>query len=173
MPEFRLHYEENAAWKRAIAEPRLAYDDMSSSGIGIRRLQLIRCPAFEEACAYEIRQGGAEWRLFSSQVVESPPQLMLVGYNHIPIDSKVLSSFFERVVSTSLPLAPFLDGSAGLDGTLFELAIFGDKLSEWRFKWWSVSPPQWSELVAIANEMLVCFASAEDICKIDSEPLPP
>ena len=159
--EFALKQDDDAAWRRVRDEPRFAIDDVCARGIGMRRLQLIHLPSFSESVAFEIRQAGQEWRLFRSRVAESFPALRLVGYDQVHFDSEVLASLFARVTVLSLPLAPYLNNGCGLDGDLYHLAIFGDMYSEWRFKWWSESPPQWQPLVDLANEMLHLFSSIE------------
>jgi hypothetical protein len=59
----------------------------------------------------------------------------------VPIGAGVLASFFARVVSLSLPIAPYLIEMGGADGAIFQLAVFGDLNSEWRLQWWSEPPP--------------------------------
>lgn len=157
--EFALKRDDDKSWLRARNEPRLAIDDVHARGIGMRRLQLLCLPSFDESLAFEVRQASSEWRLYSSRIAESWPTLRLTGYDHIQIDSETLATFFSRVTALSLPLAPYLNDSLGLDGTMFHLAIFGDMFSEWRFQWWSDAPPQWQPLVEIANEMLHMFAT--------------
>ena len=43
---------------------------------------------------------------------------------------------------------------------MYELALFGDLYSEWRFRWWSEWPAQWRPLVELAAEMHAAFAAA-------------
>lgn len=157
--ELAMKREDDEAWLRVRNEPRLAIDDVHARGIGMRRLQLLCLPSFDDPQAFEMRQAGLEWRLYSSRVAESWPTLRLTGYDHIQVDSETLASFFSRVSALSFPLVPYLNDSCGLDGTMFHLAVFGDMFSEWRFQWWSNSPPQWQPLVEISNEMLRVFTS--------------
>jgi hypothetical protein len=157
--EFRLKQEDDALWRRARTEVRLAIDDIHARGIGVRRIQLIRCPSFEPSQAYEVRQGGDEWRLYGSDVVEAWPHLKLTGYDQISIPSELLAAFFSRLTTISLPLAPD-GGGGGTDGETYHLAVFSEWFSHWRFQWWSVWPPQWKPIVEIANEMLDIFAKA-------------
>jgi hypothetical protein len=124
----------------------------------MRRLQLLFLPSFDEPLAFEIRQAGDEWRLFRSRVAETRPT-QLVGYDHISFESDKLAAFFARVCALSLPLAPYLNQAAGIDGDMYHLAVFGDMYTEWRFQWWSESPPQWRPLVDLAHEMLSAFSS--------------
>jgi hypothetical protein len=44
---------------------------------------------------------------------------------------------------------------------MYQLAVFGDLWSSWRFQWWSEAPAAWRPLVAIAEEMIAAFAAAE------------
>jgi len=98
-------------------------------------------------------QLGAEWHLYESEVVQSSPEIQLLGYRSLTVGSDVLASYFGRVVALSLPVSPDLSSHAGVDGTTTQLAVFGDVDSGWRFQWWSESPPQWQPLVALAREM--------------------
>ena len=153
--------EDNAKWQRHIAERRPATRDVLPIGpvLGIRRLQLITCPSFESAHAWEVRASKSEWRLFRTQVVESWPDVQLVGYDPVDFSSEQLSGYFDRIISLTLPLCPDLSGGGGLDGTTHQLAVFGDLYSSWRYQWWSEPPPQWSPLVAIASDMITAFSA--------------
>ena len=153
---------DDAAWQQIQSTARSAVSDVEAPGIGQRRLQLIVCPSadFEEGQAWEIRQNHQAWWLFRSEVIESLPNVQLIDYRPVLIDPAVLSSFFSRVIALSLPIAPDLDDTAGLDGEIQQLAVFGDMLSECRFQWWSVPPLQWKPLVDLAGEMLNVFAPA-------------
>lgn len=156
--EFILQQQDDADWQRVRSETRAAICDVRARGIGHRRLQLIVCPSFEDGQAWEIRQQ-VEWRLFRSEVVDPWPNVQLIGYDPISIDPALLSSFFKRAVSLSLPIAPFLNDMEGLDGEITQIAIFGG-FSECRFQWWSESPPEWKPLVDLTAEMLKTFESA-------------
>ena len=160
--EYRLQQEREADWHRARIVPRLAMDDVTAVGIGPRRLQLIVCPSFNEGLAWEVRQQESKWSLFRSRVVSPWPAVQLAGYDPVPIESSVLSSLFDRVVALRVPVLPDLSGMAGVDGTITQLAVFGDMWFELRFQWWSEAPAQWRPLIEIADEMLRAFSAAED-----------
>ena len=81
----------------------------------------------------------------------------MLGYERLPYEPARLSKFFEKLTAISLPLTPYINNYAGVDGTLFQLAVFGDLYSSWRFHWWEDAPPQWYLLVEIANEMVAAF----------------
>ena len=157
--ELMLRQADDADWERVRTQPRPAHADAHARGIGLRRLQLIVAPSFETAMVWEVRQG-REWQLVRPQVVESEPVLQVVGHEVVPFASASLAAYFERVVSLTLPLRPDLSGCGGADGTLYELAVFGDLYSEWRFQWWSGWPAQWRPLVELAAEMHAAFATA-------------
>lgn len=55
---------------------------------------------------------------------------------------------------------PDLSGMGGADGSNYELAVFGDLYSEFRFQWWSEPPAEWKPLVTIATEMIKAFLIA-------------
>jgi hypothetical protein len=159
-----VHREQDAAdWDRARTVSRPAASDVHVRGIGLRRLQLIVCPPFGGDRAWEVRQRQEQWWLFASRVVAPWPAVQFVGYDPVPFDPAVLSSYFARIVALTLALSPDLSGWGGADGTISQLAVFGGLFSEWRFQWWSQSPPQWQPLVAIAGEMLAAFSAAEDV----------
>jgi hypothetical protein len=144
---------------RTAARP--ATSDVFARGIGIRRLQLIVCPSFSDSAAWEVRQLQDEWTLFRSRVVDPWPAVQLVGYEPIAIDPAVLFSFFARVIGLTLPISPDLSGMGGCDGTVRQLAVFGDLSSEWHFQWWSQPPEQRKPLTDVAAEMEKTFSVAE------------
>ena len=156
--DFILNQQDDTDWKRVQSETRLAIRDVHARGIGQRRLQLIECPSFGHGQAWEVRQS-VDWCLYRSKVVGSRPEVRLVGYDAIAIESDLLSSFFNRAVSLSLPIAPFLSDRGGADGDITQIAIFGG-FSESRFQWWNDSPPEWKPLVDLAAEMLDVFKVA-------------
>jgi hypothetical protein len=122
-------------------------------------MQLIVAPSFEEVSVWEVRQG-REWQLICPRVVETEPALRVVGHEVVPFPSDALAAYFERVVSLTLPLRPDLSGHGGADATVYELAMFGDLYSEWRFRLWSDWPAQWRPLVEVAAEMHAAFLAA-------------
>ncbi len=155
--EWMLRQAEEATWERIRNEPRPVHEDVG--GIGPRRLQLIVAPSFEDVAVWEVRQAG-EWRLVHPRVVETTPVLRVVGHDLVPFASSALAAYFERVTSLTLPLRPDLTGQAGLDGTRYELAVFGDLFSAFRFQWWSDGPEQWRPLMQLADEMHAAFSAA-------------
>jgi hypothetical protein len=129
-------------------------------GSGTARIQLIHLPSFSNPVFWEVCQLGVQWLLYSSKVVDPGwPTLRVQGYEPVPFDGKRLRSFFDRLTSLSLPVAPDLSNRAGVDGASTQLALFGDLHSRVRFEWWSEYPPAWQPLVEIANEMLQAFAA--------------
>jgi len=157
--ELTLQQAEEAEWERVRTEPRPAHHDVCARGIGGRRLQLIVAPSFDEVSVWEVRQG-QEWQLIRPRVVETRPTVMLVGHEVVPFASAALSAYFDRVAALTLPLRPDLSGYGGADGTMYELALFGDLWSAWRFQWWSSWPEQWRPMVELAAEMHAAFAAA-------------
>jgi hypothetical protein len=154
-----LQQADEADWERVRTEPRPAHGDVHARGIGKRRLQLIVAPAFEDISVWELRQV-QEWQLIRPRVAQTEPSLLLVGHDVVPFASAALAAYFERVAALTLPLRPDLSGCGGLDGTLYELAMFGDLSSEWRFQWWSTWPEHWRPLVELAAEMHAAFTAA-------------
>ena len=150
---------DKADWDKVRTQPRLVHADAHARGIGCRRLQLIVAPSFEEISVWEVRQS-SEWQLIRPKVVETEPALMVTGHEVVPFVSASLVAYFERVVALTLPLSPDLSGYGGVDGTVYELAVFGDLYSEWRFQWWSSWPEQWRPLVELAAEMHSAFSTA-------------
>jgi len=161
--EFLRQREDEAAWESVRSTARPADCDVDAPGVGARRLQLIVCSSFEyeDEPAWEIRQLNDEWRLFRSEVVESFPNVQLVDYRRVPVEPAVLASFLSRVAALSLPIAPDLDGMAGVDGETWQLTLYGDMCSECRFQWWSSPPPHWEPLASFAAEMRDAFRAAE------------
>jgi hypothetical protein len=112
---------------------------------------------------WDVRQGPESWRLFRPNVLDSSIGLDVVGYNAVPIESNRLEAYFQRITGITMPLAPDLSSCGGADGTVYELAVFGDLSSSWRFQWWSHAPKHWGPLVEVANEMIVAFSIAEGL----------
>jgi len=154
-----LRQAEEAEWELVRSQPRSIYADAHARGIGLRRLQLIVAPSFEEVSVWEIRQGRT-WQLVRPRVVENKPELRVVGHEVMPFSSEALAAYFTRVASLTLPLRPDLCGYGGADGTNYELAVFGDLYSGWRFRWWSEWPAQWRPLAELAAEMYAAFTAA-------------
>jgi len=154
-----LRQAEEADWERVRTQPRPARSDPHARGVGRRRLQLIVAPSFEQAWVWDVRQS-REWQLIRPQVVVTEAELMVVGHDVVPFAPAALATYFERVTSLTLPLRPDLSGCGGVDGTTYELAVFGDLYSEWRFRWWSDWPAQWRPVVDLAEEMHAAFTAA-------------
>lgn len=158
--EFHLQQERAAQVaddEHARTEPRRASSD-AHLGIGWLRLQLVVCPSFEESKAWEIRQGGENWSLYSSKVVEPDLDPQLLGFDQLQFESERLEAIFRRVSSLSLPLDP--NGHGGADGTTYQLALFSD-VPRCRFQWWSEPPDKWRPLANIVAEMIEEFLKAE------------
>jgi hypothetical protein len=160
--ELMVQKERDALWERIRTEARPARSDVHAIGIGVRRIQLIVCPSFEQAIVWDVRQGPNGWQLYRPREVDSSIDLNVIGYDEVQFESSRLASFFDRVTAISMPIKPDLSGFGGADGTGYELAVFGDLWSSWRFKWWSESPRQWLPLVEITNEMIAAFSNAEN-----------
>jgi hypothetical protein len=159
--EFFLAQHEAADWRKLRTESRMATSDVVARGFGARRLQLIVCPSFSKSMAWEVRQRQEDWGLFRAEGIAPWPSIQLIGYDPVPIKPAVLSSFFARIIGLSLPISPDLSGMGGADGTVSQLAVFGDMWSEWRFQWWSQPPTQWQPLVDIAAEMVRAFEEVQ------------
>lgn len=166
--ELKLRQLEEAEWELVRTQPRSAYADAHARGTGLRRLQLLILPSFETASVWEVRQG-REWQLIRPRIVETEPALLVVGHEVVPFSSAALAAYFERVAALTLPLRPDLSGHGGADGTLYEMALFGDLYSEWRFRWWDDWPALWRPLVELADELHTSFSAA---CVADTAPDP-
>jgi hypothetical protein len=151
--------QDRALWDQARTAPRDFGEDVLVPGIGIRRLQVIFAPSFEQGFAWDIRVLGVTWRLFRSEVSDedySEPA-KLSGYEELDACGDMLREYFDKLRALTLPVGPLLNDMGGLDGTDYHLALFGDLQSEVRFRWWTDSPPQWAPLVVIANDMIETF----------------
>lgn len=142
------------------SELRPATRDISGFRTDVRRMQLIVAPSFADAVAWEIRNGSHGWRLYRATVLQPGPDAYLVGYDRLSFPSDRLAAYFEQIIRTSLPIAPDLSGTCGFDGTTYQLAVFGDKSTSWRFQWWSTARSNWGPLAHIVSEMVSEFSSA-------------
>ena len=156
-----LQQQDALAWERSRTEARNAVDDICARGIGHRRLQLIVAPSFEKGCAWEIRQLEDKWTLFRSEVLGEGTPIALRGYELISVEGSTLHRQFRKAISLSFPLEPDLSNRFGCDGTIFQLAVFGDAFTECRVQWWSDPPPQWRPLADLALEMIAIFSAAK------------
>jgi hypothetical protein len=157
--EFVLRQADEEGWGRARTLPRPVNGTVGARGCGGLRLQLVVCPSFEEGVAWEVRQRGDEWFLYRSAVVGGPT-IQLVGFDWLSADPLRLAGFYARVTALTLPLSPDRSGLAGADGTSYQLAVYGDLWSGWRFQWWSEYPRQWQPIVDLADEMAALFGPA-------------
>jgi hypothetical protein len=81
-------------------------------------------------------------------------------YVRVPIDGEALASALTRLQAIELPIKPWVSSMSGLDGTSFEVAVFGDLSSEVRFTWWEDAPPKWKPLAALAKKLFKEIAAA-------------
>ena len=86
--------EQDALWQRIQNEPRPATRDVFAQGIGQLRIQLIECPSFDDAQAWDVRDGEQGWRLFRSRVLETTAEVQLIGYERVEFPPEQLTSFF-------------------------------------------------------------------------------
>jgi hypothetical protein len=157
--EHQKQEHERALWDRARTTPRDFVEDVLVHGIGIRRLQVIFAPSFEQGFAWDIRVLGSTWRLFRSEVSDedySKPAKLL-GYEELDASGDMLKGYFDKLQALTLPVGPLLNDMGGLDGTNYRLSLFGDLHSEVQFGWWTDSPPQWAPMVVIVNDMIETF----------------
>jgi len=159
--EFQQQREREQAWERTRTEVRPVDAAVSGPGIGVRRLQLIVLPSLQKGQGWEVRQQAETWSLYRSEAVQKRLSATLVGYDLLTVDGAALKTLFQRVTTISLPLRPDLSQQAGADGTLTQMAVFGDLSTEWRVQWWSHSPPQWKPLADLAQEMIALFSTVK------------
>jgi hypothetical protein len=161
--EFQLEQERLARVaedERAMLEPRPASLRHLIGSMPLR-LQLIILPSFNEARAWEIRNARQGWTLGRPRLVASDGDPLLAGFDQVSFSSQRLQDFHRQLLALALPLGPNLDGFGGADGSLYQLAVYGDIFAHFRFQWWSVPPPQWQPMVNILSEMIRAFLMAE------------
>jgi hypothetical protein len=156
--ELRKKLDQQASWDRLRDAPWSPLDLSRAFGSGRQRIQLVCLPSFSPPAFWEVCQRESEWLLYSATVVDPHWYALTVqGYEPVEFDCGTLKTYFERLTSLSVPVAPDLSNMAGLDGTVTQLALFGDMWSQVRYQWWSEHPPGWTPLVQIAAEMLAAF----------------
>ena len=159
--EFRKQRDQQASWDRLRTAPWSPLETRRAFASGHPRIQLVSLPSFSQPQFWEVCQLKSEWVLYSSAVINpARSALTLQGYEPVSFSGDKLKSYFERLTALTLPLAPDLSGMDGLDGTITQLALFGDCSSEVRYQWWSDHPPHWAPLVEIASEMFDAFGGA-------------
>jgi len=156
--EHSKQQDREASWDRLRSTPWQPFETRRAFDSGKPRVQIIRIPTFSKPVFWELCQRDSKWVLYPATIVErSWPNLTVQGYEPVEFASERLNSHFDRLVSMSLPITPFLNNMTGADGTVTQLALLGDLWSHVRYQWWSEHPPGWSPLVQIADEMLSAF----------------
>jgi hypothetical protein len=151
--------DRQASWDRLRDAPWSPFGISRAFGSGQPRVQIVSLPSFSTPVFWEVCERASEWLLYSSYVVNTDWSALTVQeYKQVPYDGEKLKTFFERLIDITLPIAPDLSKTAGLDGGVIQLALFGDLFSQVRYQWWSVPPAGWTPLVQIATEMLEAFA---------------
>lgn len=156
---------EAEAWEQVRTVPRRLSASPGVGGIGRQRLQLVFDPFHETGWVWDLRHYSDpphrdDWQVYRSELVASNTDRMIVGFDLLAVESDTLAGYFQQITSITLPLAPDLSGFSGCDGTGFELALFGDRNSEWRVKWWTFWPEQWRPLVTVAADMIAALLAA-------------
>ena len=159
--EFQREQAIRDQWHRARTVPRDP-DDTNLPTHGRTRYQLLHAPSFDPGYAWHACEAEPHWRLYRSQITREHRKTKLIGLDELtaPLD---LQRFFSRLQSVSMPIAPLYNNMGGVDGTMYQLALFGDLHSAVRFRWWSDPPPHWQPLVSIAEEMLALFLKSTPI----------
>jgi hypothetical protein len=156
--ELRKEQNRQASWDRLRTAPWSPLGLSRALGSGQQRIQLVRLPSFSPPEFWEVCQRDPEWLLYSATVVDRDWYALTVkGYEPVEFDGRMLKEYFERLTSLTIPVAPDLSNMAGLDGTVTQLALFGDMSSQVRYQWWSDHPLGWAPLVRIVDEMLAAF----------------
>lgn len=161
--EFMKQREVKEAWDKARNELRRLEDDVFIPAIGLRRVQVAYAPSFEQGFAWEIRELQGNFSLFQSHIVEVCFYFKLKGYQRLDVSSDVLQDYLHRLCQISLSISPTFNGMHGLDGTTYQLALFGDMHSNVRFVWWSEPPEQWRALVGLTGKMIEEFSIANEL----------
>lgn len=107
--EFEMRSSIEAEWQRA---KRSFFEDVSISGIGLRRLTLIYCPSFKQGVAWDIRELNGICRVYRSRVCKYSQSV--IGYNLLRFESKTLREYLSKLHTIKIELRP--TGTAGLDG---------------------------------------------------------
>jgi hypothetical protein len=161
--EFMKQREAKEAWDKARYELRRLEDDVFVPAIGRRRVQVAHAPSFEPGFAWEIRELRGNFSLFRSHIVEVCFYTKLKGYQRLDVSSDVLQDYLHRLRQISLSISPAFMDRDGLDGTTYQLALFGDLHSNVRFVWWSKPPEQWRALVGLTEKMIEEFSKANEM----------
>ena len=153
----QLEAELAAERKRPHARPPGA-DHVTFPGVGLRRAHLRRSPPFHLGDAWDVREVDEGLVLYHSEV--SHRSGWLLDYVRVPMPSDELAKVVSELQNLVLPVRPWRNDQAGLDGTSFQVGVFGDMYSEVRFSWWEDPPPAWKPLASLAKKLFKQFAAA-------------
>jgi hypothetical protein len=165
----RLRREEADALARELARPRRIDEDFRHLVVGHRRVQLLVLPSFDPVVCWDIRGTPDGLALYQARGPAHQDDMLSPGYWKLDCPKDVLEGFVRRLSDLRLPLAPPLPRMVGLDGTTYEIGIFG--LHQWscRFRWWEDLPEEWAELAEVAREMVSTFGRSAVIGVAGSE----
>ena len=121
----------------------------SSGGLGLKQFQIAYQPSFEPGHVWHFHLDDEEWHTYVSEIQMGGPSdlIQATGYAKVGIPSDSVRALWDTLRTISIPIAPPVEGWVGADGTTYELAMWGDHYSAFRFTWWSKHPASWEPMV--------------------------
>ena len=146
--------ERRATWDRLRSEQWHPDRNGRAWDSGRPRVQVLRFPSLRPASFLEFCERRDEWVAYRADVIGQWPSAMVKGYEPISFDSAAFAHHMGRLSAIAVPAVPPVTGTAGLDGTVTRLTLFGDLWAQVRYQWWDDHPPGWTPLVRCVDEML-------------------
>ncbi len=150
---FQRELERKEQLAKALSSSRHVDDDIGCSDFGTRLLQIVYRPSFEPTRVWEIRQQDDDYTVFEALMHKTDWYTIAPGYKQLGVPSDTLKYHLDRCNSLAVPIAMPCTNTYGLDGNMYELALFGTQCSL-RVVWHEEPHEAWAELAAYTREAI-------------------
>ena len=140
------------------------YDDICWQGIGLRIIQIIYKPSFEQGYSWDIRNQNNTLVLYRSIISNKDENLLIPGYIQLNCEHNNLNDFITRLNNNKININTNYrnNNSIILDGSSYEI-LFINLQNSIKLFWHEEYPSDWNEIVKIVEEMINYFMKLEPI----------